>query len=355
MAITTVPAVKAGFSPLDRQLELGDRVWREGLEREAVLLSAAVPSFTLAQALLQRLGQITISEPSLWRCTQAAGRRFPAVEEAARVRANALPEQWEPPSRAVVADQRMGVAMDGATMNIREEGWKDMKIGVVFDIAVRPTTDQVTGECVNMAQAVNNSYVAHLGGPEVLGEKTWTEARHQGWAQATLVLGAGAPWIWNQAALHFGQSQQAVDWYHAKAHLVAAAHLLKPDGSAAYTRWLNSRETLLYQGHADKIAAELEKTARTGATNAAVLVTAAGYFRTNHPRMNYIELREQEWPIGSGVVESGAKQFKARFTGPGMRWSRKGAENLLPIRTVVLSGRDDEIWAAAKKLAPSLN
>jgi len=53
--------------------------------------------------------------------------------------------------------------------------------------------------------------------------------------------------------------------------------------------------------------------------------------------------------------ESGAKQFKARFAGAGMRWSRTGAENLLPIRAAVLSGRFDQMWADAKKFAPYLN
>jgi len=69
--------------------------------------------------------------------------------------------------------------------------------------------------------------------------------------------------------------------------------------------------------------------------------------------MNYIEMREEGWPIGSGVVESGAKQFKARFSGPGMRWSRTGAENLLPIRAAVLSRRFDHTWAANKNLPPT--
>jgi hypothetical protein len=349
-----VPAARAGFFPLDRQLELGCGVWSDGLAREAVFLSGAVCSFELAKVILQRLGQVEISQPSIWRCTQAAGARFQAAEEAAQRRACALPQQWEPPSRAAVTDQRMGVALDGASVHIRDEGWKELKIGVVFDVAVRPTQDKESGELVELAHAVNNSYTAHLGGPELLGEKSWTEARRRGWEQAqdTLVLGDGATWIWNQAALHFGQSHQLVDWYHAKAHLVAAARLLKQEGTPAFSRWLNRRETLLYQGHADKIAKELEKTAHKGAANAEELLKTAGYFRTNHRRMNYIEMREQEWPIGSGMVESGAKQFKARFSAAGMRWSRQGAQNLLPIRSAVLSGRFDQMWAAAKNLPP---
>ena len=68
-----------------------------------------------------------------------------------------------------------------------------------------------------------------------------------------VVLGDGADWIGNQAARHFGCSHQVPDWYHAKEHLVAAARLLKPEGTAAFTHWLNNRETRLYQGHALKV------------------------------------------------------------------------------------------------------
>ena len=54
--------------------------------------------------------------------------------------------------------------------------------------------------------------------------------------------------------------------------------------------------------------------------------------------------------MGTSRVESGIKQFKARFTGPGMRWSRPGAERLLPIRAAIMSGRFDSIWQQACNL-----
>ena len=344
-----------------------------------VWLSAAVGSFGLATTIMQRIGRVSVSCSSIWRCTQAAGERFRALEARERQLANGLPELWDPPSRAEVADQRKGVALDGALIYIRDEQWKELKIGDVFDVAVQPTPDPETGEVVDLAHAVNNRYVAHLGGPEVLGELLWTQARRCGWEQAqdTMVLGDGAVWIWNQAALHFGRSHQLVDWYHAKQHLIEAARLLKPEGTSSYQRWLNSRATQLYQGQAARIAAELDKTARqpptktdksrqttksapaTTSQNLAspakqeALAREAAYFRTNQLRMNYLDMREEEWPIGSGVIESAAKQFKARFTGPGMRWSRQGAENLIPLRAAVLSNLFDATWAAAKNLPPA--
>jgi hypothetical protein len=248
----------------------------------------------------------------------------------------------------------MGVALDGAILFVRGEGWKEVKLGVAFDIAVTPTRDPQSGEWSTLAHAVHNSYVAHLGGPDVVGELLWSEARRRGWEQAqdTQVLGDGASWVWNQAALHFGASHQTVDWYHAKQHLTEAARLLKAEGSLAFTRWLNRRETSLFQGQAARIADELDRAAHTHPSQADSLRREAAYFRHNHLRMNYMELREGEWLIGSGMVESGAKQFKSRFCGPGMRWSRKGAEHLLPIRAAVISHRFDDLWAAAKNLPP---
>jgi hypothetical protein len=311
-----------------------------------VWLGGVAPSYEAAEAILRRIGHANISSASIWRRVQAWGAKFQALADAACTQANALPVKWAPPSRAEVGDQRLGAAMDGTMIHILQEGWKELKVGTVFAIAVWPTKDAQTGELVDLAHAVRNSYVAHLGGPEVLGAMVWTEARRRGWEQAqdTEILGDGAIWIWNQATLHFPDSHQVVDWYHGTQHLAVAAHALKAEDTPAYQRWYNSHEKTLYQGHAARIAAELEQAAAQQPERTEDLRREAGYFRDNQHRMNYLEMREEEWPIGSGMVESGGKQYKARFCGPGMRWSRAGAEKLLPVRSAILSKRFDELW-----------
>ena len=215
----------SGFFPLDHQLELWDGCWSAEVARLSVWLGGLVASYREAETILQQVGGINISRGSIWQRGQVWGPQLAALAEQERQQAKALPEQWTPPSRAQVTDQRMGVALDGAMVNIKPEGWKELKVGAVFKVVVEPAPDAHSGELVELAHARHTSYVAHLGGPEVLGEQAWTAARRRGWAQAqdTLVLGDGAPWIWNQAALHFGASHQLVDWYHAKEHLVVAA------------------------------------------------------------------------------------------------------------------------------------
>lgn len=349
-----MPAAEAGFFPLDRQLELWDKRWSEGVVRDTVWLSGIVP-YEQAAAILERIGGVHISKASTWRRAQEWGAKLRELSEVEREKATALPEKWEPPSRREVPDQRMGMAMDGTMMNIVGEGWKELKLGVVFDVAVKPKRDEGTGDMEELGHAANCSYVAHLGGPDILGEMAWAEARRRMWeeAQDTMVIGDGAPWIWKQAGMHFGYSQQLVDWYHAKQHLVIAAQVLKGDNENAYQRWLNSRETMLFQGHAERIADELCAAALTYPDRAVDLLREAGYFRQNKRRMQYLEMREEGWPIGSGMVESGAKQYKDRFCGAGMRWGRSGAKNLLPVRTAIMSRRYDYLWECVYNSPPN--
>ncbi len=348
-----MPTAKAGFFPLGPQLDVVAEHLTAEVARQAVWLAGLVP-YREAEAILAEIGQVTLPATSIWRRLQQAGSQFAALEEAERVRATALPEKWDPPSRAEQSDQRMGVAMDGFMVHLRDEGWKEMKLGAVFELAVRQERDERTGERGPAAHAVNVSYAAHLGGPEVFGELVFTEARRRGWEQAqeTQVIGDGAVWIWHQTAVHFGESRQLVDWYHAKQHLAEAARLFKGEGTPAYTLWFNSRETALYQGHAERIACELEQATPAKAEAAEHLQREAGYFRQHQQRMNYLEMREEDWIIGSGMVEGGAKRYQARLCGPGMRWSRKGAENLTPVRTAILSGRFAQRWQAAQNLPP---
>lgn len=340
--------------PLQSQLRQCDEGWSEGVARQAVWLGGLVP-FEQAEKILREIGQVNISRCSIWQRSQVWGAQFKAREEAERVKANALPEQWQPPSRAVEPDRRMGVAMDGLMVHIRQEGWKELKAAAVFDIEVRLGKDAQTREPVQLAHAVRNSYMAYLGGPEVFGEMVFAEARRRDWelAQDTQVVADGAVWIWHQADLHFGRSRQLVDWYHANQHLAAAAKLFKGEGTPAFQLWFNSRETALYQGHAARIACELEQAANDLPPVADGLRREAGYFREHQHRMNYLEMREEEYVIGSGMIEGGAKQYQARLCGPGMRWSRAGAERIIPIRTAILSGRFADVWRQVYNSPPS--
>ena len=324
------------------------------MAKHAVWLSGLM-EFEVAEETLARIGQIVMSDTSVWRRAKRWGEQFQAREAAQQATANALPS----PSEIVAGEKRqakdLGVAMDGAMVHILEEGWKELKVGCVFEIEVRPTREKATGDLVDLAHAVRNSYVAHLGGAEVFGKLVWAEARRRDWTQArdTIALGDGAPWVWNLTKEHFYDSRQGVDWYHATQHLANAANLLKGEGTAAAQHWLKEQKTPLFEGQAGQIAAQLRQAAQRKPRVADDLRREAGYFHDNQRRMQYQELREDGFPIGSGMVESGCKRFRARFHGAGMRWSRPGLERLLPVRAAIMSHRFDPLWRAIYQPPPN--
>ena len=340
--------VEQVFFPLDEQLELGEQRWSAGLVKEAVWLSGTQPSFEQAEETLARIGHVHMSDSTIWRRVAVWGKQFERLEQERQQAAEGV-AQVRGRGALVKSTTRLGVGIDGAKIHIRQEGWKELKVGCLFEVEVRPIFDPDTQEWLEQGHAVNNDYLGYLGGPKVFGERLWAMAQQRGWEQHydTQAIGDGAPWIWNLVNLHFYDSLQTIDYYHATEHLHKAAELLYPTDPAAAQRWLNHNETLLFQGHADQIAASLAQTASPA------LQTEAGYFDKHKRRMQYLEFREDGYPIGSGMVESEAKQFKARFCGPGMRWSRQGAQRLIPIRAAIMSHKFDTLWPVVYNSPPN--
>jgi hypothetical protein len=334
------------FFPLDRQLQVVGESWSDGLRKLAVWLDGLL-TFEQAESVLAQVGHVALSDTTAWRQAQACGARAQALEAVERAAATAVPDRQQIVPGQASSSDRLAVAMDGGMLPVRGEGWKELKVGGLGRIVLAPARDPETGDVLELARTVDNSYVAHLGGPETFGRQVWAEAQARHWSHAaeTVVLGDGAPWIWNLAGEHFYDSVQIVDWYHAKEHLSQAAHLLHGEGTPAAKQWLKEQATTLFEGHAERVANTLDHQAKSKRKVAQALRGHAGYFRDNQRRMQYLERREEDFPIGSGLAESGCKQFRSRFVGSGMRWSRPGAENLLPVRAAIMSRRFDAFWS----------
>jgi len=311
---------------------------------------SALLSFREVCEVLDKVGGIEVATSTAWREVQLRGEQIRAAQAPSEVEAVAFEGAPWDADEEQGQSRRMGASLDGGMINVKGEGWKELKVGVVFGVELEEKLDPRSKELVEIGHAQDNSYVAHLGGPEGIGALLWKEAKRRRWEEAedTVVLGDGAAWIWNLVSTHLYDSKQIVDWYHGTQHLAAAAELLHEQDAQEARRCLEKWKTQLYQGRAEQIAQHLTQAAAEKAATqperAEALLTEAGYFITNQRRMQYMLMREDGWPIGSGMVESGCKQFKQRFAGPGMRWSRPGAERLIPIRAAVMSNRFGAVW-----------
>jgi len=318
------------FSPLDTAWALDEGRYSGALKQNMVWLCGLLP-YGQAAAVMARIGKRAVSDSSLWRMAQQTGQQLgkPATCD--------LLETTHPSSAESVGAATKLLSMDGGMVTIFGEGWKELKVALVGCVGVdEPDTSDSVPEVHTQALR----YSAVLGDVSAFTPVLLDLARctHFGEATRSCITADGAPWIWRLADAHFPNSLQILDWYHARQHLSGAAQALFPNQPAAATTWFQAHTDDLFEGHLTPIVAELER---------ADLADPAAYFLTHQARMHYADFRAENYPIGSGSVESEVKQFKHRLDGPGMTWSRPGVEHMILIRAAVLDGSFDARWSQA--------
>jgi len=169
------------------------------------------------------------------------------------------------------------------------------------------------------------------------------EATRRGFdrAQRRVVLGDGAPWIWNLATEHFPDAIQIVDLFHAKGHLWDVAKAIYGAGSELGEQWAKQRRDELDEGKIDAVLAALRVHAEANDEARKCL----GYVTDNRHRMRYPEFRAQGLCTSSGVVEAGCKTaIGTRCKRTGMHWTVAGANAIIALRCCKLSGRFEDFW-----------
>src|SRR6266571_92319 len=71
------------------------------------------------------------------------------------------------------------------------------------------------------------------------------------------------------------------------------------------------------------------------------------YFAGQAGRMNYKEIADHGWPIGSGPVESSCAQDQCRFKRPGQFWTPLGFRHLSALDEARRNDHWDQLWLAA--------
>jgi hypothetical protein len=326
-------------------LGINQQGWSEQVQKQVVKL-VAHNSYGEAIDTYEELVGISLSKTTAWEKVQKRGQNLGKNQMKEAEKRAALPKAQEIVPGTKLEAVNKGVSMDGAYVYILGEEWKEVKIGCVFEYESQAKYCPKTKEMIELTQASQVSYVAYLGGPEPLGKLLSAEAERRDYDQAhqRVTLGDGAKWLWGISGEHFPTAQEIVDWYHAVDHLWTVAHLSFQTKTQA-EQWVKQRKTELWLGQTEQIATTIETLAQQQPDYQAQLNAEAGYFRHNQRRMQYQEFREEGYPIGSGTVESGCKQLiTMRMKGPGMRWSRSGAQNMLALRAAYLSDTWDDAW-----------
>ena len=300
-----------------------------------------IPSYRRAAEQFSDLSHVSLSKSSMQRLMNEYGQRLVDVQAAEAVAMVQVPSQEaEVTWRQAVEPERdcMNISMDGAMIHILNEGWKEVKIATVS--AVTHTVDEQDKSWT--PHLFHHSYRAGLWEAADFCRQQWAEACGRGVEKATYLssINDGAAWIWNIARMCYGRCVEILDWWHAVERLWAIAHLHFGAVADQATVWVNAQKPLLADSGLRTIFANIRQLYPRHQPLPDGVRQAIAYLFHNRWRMRYREFRKAGYPIGSGSVESACKLVaQQRLKQAGMRWSRKGAQAVLALRSQLLSLR----------------
>jgi hypothetical protein len=272
---------------------------------------------------------IRLATSTIERYAQALGQRLRQEwEQLEQVReAQDLPASDLPVS---VRPSRLHVTMDGVMAHVGGD-WHEVKLGCVYQ--TMPEGKSSAGKS-SAGKAARTRYVATLSPSVIFGKRLRVLAHQAGSDRCrdVAVVADGADWIWQETGKHFPKSVQVVDFYHAAEHLWAFAHARFGEGTPAASEWMQVQKERLLSDKVAQVIAEVSAWSAGKAADQEMQRRLVGYLVKHQQRMRYQTFREAGYHIGSGVAESGCKNVvQQRMKGPGMRWSREGAEAQLQL------------------------
>lgn len=336
----------SGSCERDRVLGMGESSLSPAVNRMTGF-TAALVSFKETSELLSELSGIDVEMKQVERSAERLGCEIAQDERG-------VIEATVPPART------MYVGMDGTGIPMRKEELlgrvgkepdgaaktREVKLVTVWSAESRdeegkPKRDEGS---VTYSAAIESAAQKDVDEePSEFAKRVVREAKRRGFekAERRVVLGDGAPWIWNLASEFFPDAIQIVDLYHAKGHLSGVGKSIYGVGNELGTQWAKKRHDELDDGHFSLLLDAI----RPHTVKNEDARKCLDYLDRNRERMDYPSFRAQGLCVGSGVLEAGCKvAIGTRLKRAGMHWTVRGANAITALRCCKLSGRFEEFW-----------
>jgi hypothetical protein len=315
------------------------------LEDKLAFTVTATGSYAEAAQLAGKWG-VPISPSAMHGLTQRLGER---AEAGVQERLAGVPEEKDAKRSATA----VGILMvDGWQVRQRGPGWgkrktqqprvewHEWKTGVYYQ------QEQSGSTAGGRGVLADKVVVGWQGEPGEFGRRFHWEALRAGLgrAQARLVVGDGAPWIWNLAQDRWSGAHQVLDFYHATQHLWELGRAVVGADEARLAQWVEPRRHRLRHGQQAAVLGEIAQLAVPPTEAGRVIRREQDYFAGHAQRMAYKQVHRRGWPIGSGAVESACRQRQCRFKRPGQSWTPAGMRRLGSLVEARHNGYWNELW-----------
>ena len=317
------------------------------LEDKLAFTLTATGSYSEAAAVAQKWG-CTVEDSTLHALGQRLGERAEEQTQARleTVAAELTPQRAASPLAVFMLDgwqaRYRGPGFGKKKTKKKRVEWHEVKMGVFYLQEQAARTARGRGV---LSEKVVVSWPEE-GGVE-LGRRLHWEAlrRGLGRAQWILVVGDGAPWIWNVAADRWAEAEELLDFYHASEHLWELGRALYGQDQAQ--AWVEKGLHQLRHGQEEKFLARIARLKVPRGKSAKTVREQKNYFANQADRLNYDEIAKRGWPLGSGAVESACSGHQNRFKRRGQFWTKRGLANLAALKQARENKHWDELWFAA--------
>jgi hypothetical protein len=219
--------------------------------------------------------------------------------------------------------------------------WHEVKVGVFY------LQEQAGRTAAGRGVLSEKVVICWQGEPQEVGRRLHGEARRRGLGRARwiLVIGDGAAWIWNVSADRWAQAEELLDFYHASEHVWKLGQALYGQDQAR--DWVQARLHELRHGQQDRFLAGVKALKVPRGQRGETVREQKNYFAHQAQRLNYEQIANRGWPIGSGAVESACSGEQNRFKRRGQFWTPKGLGHLSALRQARFNKHWEELWFAA--------
>ena len=318
------------------------------LEEKLAFTATLAGSYAAAGLVAGKWG-CTVDDSVIHALVQRAGSK---AEAQTQERLKGVPQESQPQRRA---SELALLMVDGWFARFRGPGWgkhktkqervewHEIKNGVFY---LQEQAGRTEGGRGLIADKI---VVRSQGDSTDLGRRLHWEALRGGLGRAKgkLVLGDGIPWIWNLKANRWPDARELLDFWHGGQHLWALGRACNAMDEAKAKPWVEKRLHRLRQGQEQKVLREISILGTSRSQAGKMVRKEKKYFAGQAQRMNYKEIADRGWPIGSGPVESSCRQDQCRFKRPGQSWTRPGFGNLSALDQARRNNHWDELWLTA--------
>lgn len=230
--------------------------------------------------------------------------------------------------------------MDGSMVFLRQEKWREMKLGRIF--AESACYQEKKRGCI-----AQSTYVAHLGDHEAFLAKFDPQVAHK---KDLVAIGDGARWIWDYWNTYHPEAVQILDFFHLIEKIGLWAVLVFKEVKQG-KEWIDHCKTLLLNNDSAEVVALITAIDCQGdrKDQQEQLLT---YLANNKGRIHYKTYLEKGLFIGSGAVESANREvIQKRMKLSGQRWTRQGAQQVANLRVAFKSNRWEKLVQHIKMAA----